>query len=32
MEDLGYIVLRFRHDEEWEALIKTYPSVFGTGN
>jgi hypothetical protein len=32
MEDLGYIVLRFRHDEEWEALLKKYPSVFGTGS
>jgi ATP-dependent helicase YprA (DUF1998 family) len=32
MEDLGYVVLRFRHDVAWEALIKEYPSVFGAGN
>jgi ATP-dependent helicase YprA (DUF1998 family) len=30
MEDLGYIVLRFRHDEEWEPLVSKYPSVFGS--
>lgn len=32
MEDPGYTVLRFRHDEEWEPLLKKYPSVFGTGS
>jgi len=32
MEDLGYIVLRFRHDDEWEPLTKRYPSVFGNRN
>jgi ATP-dependent helicase YprA (DUF1998 family) len=31
MEDLGYIVLRFRHDDEWGPLIKKYRSVFGVG-
>jgi hypothetical protein len=31
MEDLGYIVLRFRHDEEWAPLVGRYPSVFGAG-
>jgi hypothetical protein len=31
MEDLGYIVLRFRHDEDWGPLLKKYPSVFGGG-
>ena len=31
MEDLGYIVLRFRHDADWEPLLKKYPSVFGGG-
>jgi very-short-patch-repair endonuclease len=31
MEDLGYIVLRFRHDAEWALLFKKYPSVFGSG-
>jgi hypothetical protein len=30
MEDLGYVVLRFRHDEEWEPLVTKYPSVFGS--
>lgn len=29
MEDLGYVVLRFRHDADWDALIELYPSVFG---
>jgi very-short-patch-repair endonuclease len=29
MEDLGYIVLRFRHGTDWEAQLKKYPSVFG---
>lgn len=32
MEDLGYVVVRFRHDADWEGLIKLYPSVFGVGN
>jgi hypothetical protein len=32
MEHLGDTVLRFRHDEEWEPLLKKYPSVFGTGS
>jgi hypothetical protein len=31
MENLGYTVLRIRHDEEWHALVKKYPSVFGSG-
>jgi ATP-dependent helicase YprA (DUF1998 family) len=31
LEDLGYIVLRFHHDADWEVLLKNYPSVFGTG-
>jgi hypothetical protein len=31
MEDLGYLVLRFRHDAEWEPLLRKYPSVFGGG-
>jgi very-short-patch-repair endonuclease len=32
LEDLGYIVLRFRHDAEWEPLFKNYHSVFGSGS
>ena len=31
MEDLGWVVLRFRHDAEWEALFKMHPHVFGEG-
>lgn len=31
MEDLGYVVLRFRHDQDWGPLLKKYPSVFGSG-
>jgi hypothetical protein len=32
MEDLGYVVLRFRHDGDWESTIAQFPSVFGGGN
>ena len=31
LEDLGYTVLRFAHDAEWESIIQRYPSVFGGG-
>lgn len=31
MEDLGYVVLRFPHDADWQGLVKQYPSVFGSG-
>lgn len=31
LENLGYTVLRFRHDAEWEAMVARYPSVFGRG-
>ena len=30
LEDLGYEVIRFRYDEDWEPLFARYPSVFGT--
>jgi very-short-patch-repair endonuclease len=30
LEDLGYVVLRFRHDSDWDSLVRAYPSVFGT--
>lgn len=30
MEDYGYTVVRFRHDEDWLAEISRYPHVFGT--
>ncbi|WP_182878146.1 DEAD/DEAH box helicase [Microbispora sp. H10670] len=29
--DLGWLVIRFRHDEEWDEIVRRYPSVFGTG-
>jgi hypothetical protein len=29
LEDLGFTVLRFRHDEEWSSLIEEFPHVFG---
>ena len=29
MEDHGYIVIRFRHDEEWDAIFAKYPYIFG---
>lgn len=30
LEDLGWMVLRVRHDDEWSSIIARYPSVFGT--
>jgi very-short-patch-repair endonuclease len=30
LEDLGYAVIRFRHDEDWQAVVAKYPSIFGT--
>jgi ATP-dependent helicase YprA (DUF1998 family)/very-short-patch-repair endonuclease len=29
LEDQGFTVLRFRHDEEWSSLIEKFPHVFG---
>jgi very-short-patch-repair endonuclease len=29
LEDDGYTVVRFRHDEDWEAIVRRYPSTFG---
>lgn len=29
LEDLGYTVLRFAHDDEWTGLLEKYPQVFG---
>jgi very-short-patch-repair endonuclease len=29
LEDLGYTVIRFAHDEEWAALLQRYPHIFG---
>jgi ATP-dependent helicase YprA (DUF1998 family) len=29
LEDLGYSVIRFRHDNDWDDLFDSYPNVFG---
>ena len=29
LEDAGYTVIRFRHDEPWEPIFAQHPSVFG---
>ena len=29
LEDLGWLVIRIRHDDDWQAFIQQYPSVFG---
>ncbi|MDR1280493.1 MAG: DEAD/DEAH box helicase [Opitutaceae bacterium] len=29
MEDLGWLVIRFHHAEEWLAVVARYPNVFG---
>jgi very-short-patch-repair endonuclease len=31
LEDLGYLVIRFRHDDEWGGIVTKYPSIFGSG-
>jgi very-short-patch-repair endonuclease len=30
LEDAGYTVIRFRHDEAWEQIVAKYPSIFGS--
>lgn len=30
MEDYGYTVIRFAHDDEWLRIVERYPHVFGT--
>jgi superfamily II DNA/RNA helicase len=30
LEDLGWLVLRVRHDQDWHALVHEFPSVFGS--
>jgi len=32
MEDLGYMVIRFGHQDEWVATVAQYPYVFGHGD
>lgn len=29
LEDLGWLVVRVKHDEKWAALVAKFPSVFG---
>jgi hypothetical protein len=29
MEDAGYTVIRFGHQDDWLGIIHNYPSVFG---
>ncbi|HWQ36643.1 MAG TPA: DEAD/DEAH box helicase [Blastocatellia bacterium] len=29
LEDMGYTVIRFSHDDEWESILKIYPNIFG---
>ncbi|MGW5557050.1 DEAD/DEAH box helicase [Micromonospora sp. NPDC003944] len=29
--DLGWLVIRFRHDDDWYQVARTYPSIFGPG-
>lgn len=29
MEDLGYMVIRFGHTDDWEKIVRDYPYVFG---
>jgi very-short-patch-repair endonuclease len=31
LEDLGWSVIRMRHDEDWAAKVARYPDVFGAG-
>jgi len=30
MEDLGYTVIRFNHEEDWGDIISKYPNIFGS--
>ena len=29
LEDQGYTVVRFRHDDEWADAVARYPNIFG---
>jgi ATP-dependent helicase YprA (DUF1998 family) len=29
MEDRGYLVIRFHHTDDWDAILAKYPSLFG---
>ena len=30
MEDLGYMVIRFGHRDDWSSIVAEYPYVFGS--
>jgi len=30
LEDAGYVVVRFHHEDDWEETVSRFPSVFGT--
>ncbi len=32
LEDLGYMVIRFGYEDDWEKILKEYPYVFGGEN
>jgi very-short-patch-repair endonuclease len=29
LEDRGYLIIRFGHQDDWDAIIAQYPSIFG---
>jgi len=29
LEDLGYSVIRFSHQDDWQKVVSTFPNVFG---
>jgi very-short-patch-repair endonuclease len=29
MEDAGYIVIRFAHNQDWDAIVAEHPNLFG---
>jgi very-short-patch-repair endonuclease len=31
LADLGWLVVRFRYDEEWDKVVRAFPNVFGPG-
>jgi hypothetical protein len=31
MEDRGYVVIRFGVEDDWGAIVKKYPNIFGSG-
>lgn len=31
MEDRGYVVIRFGANDDWAAIVRRYPTIFGGG-